>query len=124
MYAIRSYYVISLWQDRFKQDIYEAIGMSECSYYISHSIYNPIRPGSAGFVQPGHTVRLLDPETLEEVGVEEEGMICIGEDDPGLFLEYWQLDDETAKAKHDVITSYSIHYTKLYDEDKKIIHYL
>ncbi len=93
--------MISLWQDRFKQDIYEAIGMSECSYYISHSIYNPIRPGSAGFVQPGHTVRLLDPETLEEVGVEEEGMICIGEDDPGLFLEYWQLDDETAKAKHD-----------------------
>jgi citrate lyase beta subunit len=93
--------MIGLWQERFKQDIYEAIGMSECSYYISHSIANPIRPGSAGFVQPGHTVKLLDPNTLEEVGIEEEGMICIGMDDPGLFLEYWQLDDETAKAKHD-----------------------
>ncbi len=93
--------MIGLWRDRFKQDIYEAIGMSECSYYISHSINNPIRPGSAGFVQPGHTVKLLDPDTLEEVGTEEEGMICIGEDDPGLFLEYWQLDDETTKAKHD-----------------------
>ncbi|QDF28857.1 aldolase/citrate lyase family protein [Halarcobacter anaerophilus] len=93
--------MIGLWRDRFKQDIFEAIGMSECSYYISHSIYNPIRPGSAGFVQPGHIVKLLNPETLEEVGVEEEGMICIGEDDPGLFIEYWQLDEETAKAKHD-----------------------
>ncbi|RXJ70344.1 AMP-dependent synthetase [Halarcobacter ebronensis] len=93
--------MIKLWQDRFKQDIYEAIGMSECSYYISHSIYNPIRPGSAGFVQPGHTVKLLNPETLEEVGLEEEGMICIGVDDPGLFLEYWHLEDETTKAKHD-----------------------
>lgn len=93
--------MIGLWQDRFKQDIFEAIGMSECSYYISHSKNNPIRPGSAGFVQPGHTVKLLNPETLEEVGLEEEGMICIGEDDPGLFLEYWQLDDETAKARHD-----------------------
>jgi len=93
--------MIGLWQDRFKQDIFEAIGMSECSYYISHSVNNPIRPGSAGFVQPGHTVKLLDPETLEEVDVEEEGMICIGEDDPGLFLEYWQLEEETSKAKHD-----------------------
>ncbi|MEN8717295.1 MAG: aldolase/citrate lyase family protein [Sulfurovum sp.] len=93
--------MIGLWQDRFKQDIYEAIGMSECSYYISHSKNNPIRPGSAGFVQPGHTVKLLDPDTLEEVEDGTEGMICIGEDDPGLFLEYWQLEEETQKARHD-----------------------
>jgi len=93
--------MITLWQDKFKQDIFEAIGMSECSYYISHSKNNPIRPGSAGFVQPGHTVKLLDPDTLEEVANGEEGMISIGVDDPGLFLEYWQLEDETAKAKHD-----------------------
>ena len=93
--------MLGLWRERFNQDIFEAIGMSECSYYISHSKNNPIRPGSAGFVQPGHTVKLLDPETLEEVGLEEEGMICIGEDDPGLFLEYWQLEEETAKARHD-----------------------
>ena len=92
--------MLKLWKDRFKQDIYEAIGMSECSYYISHSVNNPIRPGSAGFIQPGHIVKLLNPETLQEVGVEEEGMICIGEDDPGLFLEYWQLEEETRKAKH------------------------
>ncbi|MFW3375447.1 aldolase/citrate lyase family protein, partial [Aliarcobacter butzleri] len=25
----------------------------------------------------------------------------IGEDDPGLFLEYWQLEEETAKSRHD-----------------------
>src|SRR5574344_1695108 len=93
--------MLGLWRERFKQDIFEAIGMSECSYYISHSKYNPIRPGSAGFPQPGHIVKLLNPETLEEVGVEEEGMICIGEDDPGLFLEYWQLEEETQKAKKD-----------------------
>ncbi|OCM00016.1 Long-chain-fatty-acid--CoA ligase [Aliarcobacter thereius] len=93
--------MLGLWRDRFKQDIFEAIGMSECSYYISHSKNNPIRPGSAGFPQPGHIVKLINPETLEEVGVEEEGMICIGEDDPGLFLEYWQLEEETAKARHD-----------------------
>ncbi len=91
--------MVAAWQERFGQDIFEAIGMSEISYYISHSIHNPIRPGSAGFVQPGHKVYLLNPDTLEEVGVEEEGMICVSEDDPGLFLEYWQLEEETRKAR-------------------------
>lgn len=92
--------MVTLWQERFKQNIYEAIGMSEFSYYISHSKFKPIRPGSAGFVQPGHNVKLLDPDTLKEVDVEEEGMICIGEDDPGLFLEYWNLEKDTAEARH------------------------
>ncbi len=92
--------MVELWQTRFKQNIFEAIGMSEFSYYISHSKFRAIRPGSAGFVQPGHNVKLLNPDTLEEVGVEEEGMICIGEDDPGLFLEYWNLEVDTAKARH------------------------
>ncbi len=92
--------MVALWQDRFKQNIFEAIGMSEFSYYISHSKYRAIRPGSAGFIQPGHNVKLLNPDTLEEVGAEEEGMICIGEDDPGLFLEYWNLEEDTAKARH------------------------
>lgn len=91
--------MVIAWQERFQQSIYEAIGMSEFSYYISHSLHRPIRPGSAGFVQPGHKVKILNPETMQEVGVEEEGMICISEDDPGLFLEYWQLEEETRKAK-------------------------
>ena len=29
--------MLGLWRERFNQDIFEAIGMSECSYYISHS---------------------------------------------------------------------------------------
>ncbi|MCL0061528.1 aldolase/citrate lyase family protein [Thermodesulfovibrionales bacterium] len=91
--------IIGAWQERFNQNIYEAIGMSELSYYISHSVYQPIRPGSAGFVQPGHLVKILNPDTLEEVGIEEEGMICVSLDDPGLFLEYWHLEEETRKAK-------------------------
>lgn len=93
--------VLSQWKSRFGLDIYEAVGMSEFSYYLSQSIYRPIRPGSAGFPQPGHGVKLLNPETLEEVPAGEEGMISIPLDDPGLFLRYWNLDAETAKYKHD-----------------------
>ena len=93
--------VLSQWHARFGLDIYEAVGMSEFSYYLSQSQYRPIRAGSAGFAQPGHNIKLLDPETLTEVPVGAEGMICVPDTDPGLFLSYWNLPDETAKYKHD-----------------------
>jgi acetyl-CoA synthetase len=93
--------VFALWRERFGLDIYEAVGMSEFSYYLSQGKLRPIRPGSAGFAQPGHDIRLLDPETLAEAKPGEEGMICIPADDPGLFLRYWNLDEETAMLKHD-----------------------
>ena len=93
--------VLSQWRARFGADIYEAVGMSEFSYYLSQSKLRPIRAGSAGFPQPGHNIKLLDPETLKEVPMGEEGMICVPDSDPGLFLCYWNLDEETAKYKHD-----------------------
>ena len=93
--------VLSQWHARFGVDIYEAVGMSEFSYYLSQSIFRPIRPGSAGFPQPGHNIKLLNPETLEEVEIGEEGMISVPDTDPGLFLSYWNLPDETEKYKHD-----------------------
>ena len=93
--------VLSEWRMRFGADIYEAVGMSEFSYYLSQSKFRPIRAGSAGFPQPGHDIKLLDPDTIKEVPVGEEGMICVPECDPGLFLSYWNLTEETAKYKHD-----------------------
>ncbi len=93
--------VLSQWHARFGVDIYEAVGMSEFSYYLSQSQFRPIRPGSAGFPQPGHAIKLLNPETLKEVEIGEEGMISVPMDDPGLFLNYWNLAEETAKYKHD-----------------------
>ncbi len=93
--------VLQQWRGRFGRDIFEAVGMSEFSYYLSQSVFRPIRPGSAGFPQPGHAIQLLNPDTLEAVPLGEEGMICVPDNDPGLFLRYWNLDEETAKYKHD-----------------------
>ena len=107
--------VLGQWKTRFGVDIYEAVGMSEFSYYLSQSIYRPIRPGSAGFAQPGHEIKLLNPETLGEVPVGEEGMISIPLSDPGVFLRYWNLDAETEKYKHDGYF-FTGDYAK-YDED-------
>ncbi len=93
--------VLNQWRERFGLDIYEAVGMSEFSYYLSQSKFRPIRAGSAGFPQPGHDIQLLNPDTCEPVAAGEEGMICVTDTDPGLFLRYWNLDEETAKYKHD-----------------------
>ncbi len=93
--------VFAQWRERFGLDIYEAVGMSEFSYYLSQSRHRPIRPGSAGFPQPGHAIKLLDPDTLREVPAGEEGMICVPDSDPGLFLEYWNLPEETDRLRRD-----------------------
>lgn len=90
--------VLERWRARFGQEIYEGLGMSECSYYICQTRRRPVRPGSAGFVQPGHDVRLLDPETLTEVPCGAEGMLCVRRTDPNLLLRYWNRDEETAAA--------------------------
>jgi len=107
--------VLTQWHARFGLDIYEAVGMSEFSYYLSQSQYRPIRPGSAGFPQPGHDIKLLNPETLEEVTLGEEGMISVPLNDPGLFLSYWNMPDETIKYKHNGYF-FTGDYAK-YDED-------
>jgi acetyl-CoA synthetase len=93
--------VLVQWRERFNIDIYEAVGMSEFSYYLCETKSRPIRPGSAGFPQPGHDIQLLDPETLQPVPRGGEGVISVPDDDPGLFLNYWNQPEETAKYKHD-----------------------
>jgi len=85
--------MLTKWRIRFGQDIYEALGMSECSYYISTHVEKPIRPGAAGFIQPGHHIEVLD-ESLKPVNGNEEGVIAIKESDPGLFLGYWRKPEE------------------------------
>ena len=93
--------VLGAWRERFGLEIYEALGMTECSYYLCQTRSRPVRPGSAGFVQPGHDVRVLDPETLRAVATGVEGMLCIRRTDPGLMLGYWNQPEETAACFRD-----------------------
>jgi acetyl-CoA synthetase len=88
--------VLSAWRERFGLDIYEGLGMTECSYYMCETKRFPIRAGSAGFIQPGHDIRLLDPSSLQEVAAGEEGMLCVPRSDPALMLRYWNQPEESA----------------------------
>jgi acyl-coenzyme A synthetase/AMP-(fatty) acid ligase len=88
--------LLAQWHERFGLEIYEGLGMTECSYYLCETKSRPIRPGSAGFAQPGHDVQLLDPETLREAPRGAAGMLCIPRSDPALLLRYWNQPEETA----------------------------
>lgn len=92
--------VLNQWTERFAFPIYEGLGMSECSYYISQRPGEAIKPNSAGKIQPGHKVALLD-ENLQPVATGEEGMLCIHRSDPGLFLEYWRAKEANEKQFRD-----------------------
>lgn len=92
--------VLGQWTERFGFPIYEGLGMSECSYYISQRPGEATKPNSAGKIQPGHRAQLLD-ENLQPVAAGTEGMICIHRSDPGLFIEYWKSPEANANQFKD-----------------------
>ena len=74
--------------------LYEALGMSEISTYISSGPATPVRPGSPGKPQPGRRVVILpldEGETPLPPG--ESGLIAVHRSDPGLMLGYWRNPD-------------------------------
>ena len=70
--------------------LYEALGMSEISTYISSGPDTPVRPGSPGKAQPGRRVVILPLENGETaLPPGESGLIAVHRSDPGLMLSYW-----------------------------------
>jgi len=64
-------------------------GMTEVNHMIgSCQRLRPSKPGTMGWVQPGHAVALVD-ETGNPVPQGEAGEIVVAADDPTLFLGYW-----------------------------------
>jgi len=87
------------WKNKLGIELYDGLGMSEFSYYLSNMPGMPIKPGSSGKPQPGHRSTLIDEEG-KEVGVKEIGVLATPKDDPGIMLDYWQRPQETEKMFH------------------------
>lgn len=81
------------WRARSGTDLHEAMGMSECSTFLSGSPARPAPVGTAGFPQPGRRIAILDDEGREGDG---PGQLAVHRSDPGLFLGYLDQPDETA----------------------------
>jgi len=85
------------WKERFGVELYDGLGMSEFSYYISNMAGMPIKPGSPGKPQPGHQSTLIDEDCVE-VPPGEVGVLATPAGDPGIMLGYWSQPEQTAES--------------------------
>lgn len=89
--------LLSEWRTRVGTDLYEALGMTEVSTYISSGPSTPVRPGSPGRPQSGRQVAILPQDggtNLLPPG--EVGLLAVHGSDPGLMLGYWNRPEEQA----------------------------
>lgn len=87
------------WTARTATPLYEALGMSEISTYVSTSPDTPHKAGVTGKPQPGRRVAILPvDEGTEPVAPGVEGLIAVHRSDPGLMLRYWNRPEEDAEV--------------------------
>lgn len=82
------------WFEATGTQVYEALGMSECSTYVSASPARPAPDDAAGFAQPGRKLAVIGPSGTP-VARGEPGVMAVHDSDPGLFLGYMNDEAET-----------------------------
>lgn len=91
--------LLNKWHEVAKVELFEALGMSEISTYISSGPKTPIKIGSPGKPQSGRTVVILPVEGgTEPLPPGQMGLIGIHRSDPGLMLGYWKRPEEEAEV--------------------------
>ncbi|KAB1074659.1 acyl-CoA synthetase [Methylobacterium planeticum] len=89
--------LLEAWQAATGKPLYEALGMSEISTYVSSGPTIPVRPGSPGRPQPGRRVAILPVDgPPEPLPPGETGLLAIHRSEPGLMLGYWNRPEEEA----------------------------
>ncbi|MEQ9362751.1 MAG: acyl-CoA synthetase [Leptospirales bacterium] len=115
------------WSAATGKALFEALGMSEVSTYISSGPEAPTKPGSPGKPQPGRRIAILrdDPTSDDETDDDDDddddpgdsfriktgesrapvlcapgevGLLAVHRDDPGLMLGYWNRPEEEAQV--------------------------
>ena len=86
------------WRAATGTELYEALGMSEISTYISTGPGMAVKPGSPGKPQPGRKVAILaaEEDTPRELPPGEVGLLAVHRSDSGLMLGYWRRPEEEA----------------------------
>lgn len=101
------------WRAATGTDLHEALGMSEISTYLSGAPSRPAPPGSAGYVQPGRHIAILDDQG-QPVPRGVPGELAVSTADPGLMRRYlghpapqgpwFRTGDAAVMAEDDAIT--------------------
>lgn len=83
------------WRLHTGTELYEALGMSEISTYISTGPGIQRKPGAVGKPQPGRRIAILPVDAQETpLPAGQEGLIAVHRSDPGLMLGYWNRPEE------------------------------
>ena len=87
------------WEARTGRPLYEALGMSEISTYVSSGPDVPRKAGAIGKPQPGRRVAVLPLEGgAEPLPAGSDGLLAVHRSDPGLMLGYWRRPEEEAQV--------------------------
>lgn len=91
--------LLHAWQETTGKALYEALGMSEVSTYISSGETVPVRPGSTGKPQTGRRIAILPADGgTDPLPAGETGLLAVHRGDPGLMLGYWNRPEEEAEV--------------------------
>jgi acyl-coenzyme A synthetase/AMP-(fatty) acid ligase len=91
--------LLAEWRPATGKPLYEALGMSECSTFLSCGPDVPVRPGSAGRPQAARRIAVLPIEGGDgPLPAGEIGLLAIHRSDPGLMLGYWNRPDEDKRT--------------------------
>lgn len=82
------------WTEATGTKVYEALGMSECSTFISGSPSRPAPLPASGYAQPGRRLAVLGPSHTP-VPRGTPGQLAVSMRDPGLMLGYLRAEAET-----------------------------
>jgi len=101
-----------LWEKRFGGLYLEGYGLTETSPVVSinlphtpqgfayvQSDANGSKRGSVGLLLPGHSARILNPDTMEPVAVTDVGLLLLR--GPNIFAGYLNDAERTAEVMHD-----------------------
>jgi acyl-coenzyme A synthetase/AMP-(fatty) acid ligase len=83
------------WHDATGTDLHEALGMTECSTFISGNPMRPAPEGASGFAQDGRQIAVLDADGTP-LPAGQPGVLAVHRSDPGLMLGYLGAEAETA----------------------------
>jgi long-chain acyl-CoA synthetase len=88
--------VFRRWDERFHVSIYQVYGATEVGFTSMTPLDKAPVPGSVGVPLPSRRVRIVDPETLEDVAPGNPGELLVTSE--FISKEYWKKPEETARA--------------------------
>ncbi|WP_298588721.1 long-chain-fatty-acid--CoA ligase [uncultured Kocuria sp.] len=120
--------LVERWERATGGILIEGYGLTECSPLVACNPLNDSRrAGSIGIPFPSTEIRLVDPETLEDVPRDRPGELWVR--GPQVFQGYWRRPDETARTltddgwlrTGDVVTVDDAGFLRVVDRLKEVV---